>query len=246
MGHEGLTVETDGGIATVWIDRPPVNALDEGMYRAIHALFSDVSGLGARVIVLAGRNRHFCAGNDLAEFQTMNGANARERMFHVREAFKAIYTCEVPVIAAVHGAALGSGVAIAGSCDFVIAAEDARFGCPEVSVGVMGGARHLSRLVPPGVQRMMYFTADPLPALELRRFGGVLEVVPGDRLMSTAREYAGRIARHDPAVVRTAKRSLTAIESMDLLPGYEFEQGLTVELAGAGYSRGTGRPAPPA
>lgn len=230
MEHEGLAVETGDGIATVWIDRPPVNALDQVTYRSIHAVFSDVNALDASVVVLAGRGRHFCAGYDLAEFRTMDGTNARERMFHVREAFRAVYTCEIPVIAAVHGAALGSGVAIAGSCDFVIAADDARFGCPEVGVGVMGGARHLARLVPPGVMRMMYFTADPLPALELQRFGGVLDVVPAESLMTTAREYAGRIVRHDPAVIRTAKRSLTAIEPMDLLTGYEFEQGLTVEL----------------
>jgi enoyl-CoA hydratase len=235
MKYGSLAVETAGNVATVWLDRPPVNAVDEAMYREIHALFSEVSQLGddVRVIVLAGRNRHFCAGNELTEFQTMDGTNARKRMFHVREAFKAIYTCELPVIAAVHGAALGTGVAIAGACDFVIASDDARFGCPEVSVGVMGGARHLSRLVPQGVMRMMYFTADPLPALELRRFGGVLEVVPAGRLMDTAYAYADRIARHSPVVIRTAKRSLTAIEPMDLLPGYEFEQGLTVELAGA-------------
>jgi enoyl-CoA hydratase len=231
--YEHLAWEVDGTVATVWLDREPVNAVHQPMYREIHALFSDVNQLGPdiRGVVLAGRNRHFCAGNDLDEFATMTGANARERMFHVREAFWAIYTCEVPVIAAVHGAALGTGLAIAASCDFVVAADDAKLGVPEITVGVMGAAMHLSRLVPQGIVRKMFYTGDPLPAAEIERFGGVLEVVPGDELLATARRHANRIARHSPVMIRTAKQSLTQIEFMNLKHGYEFEQSLTVAMA---------------
>jgi enoyl-CoA hydratase len=237
--YEYLDWEVDGTVATVFLDRAPVNAVHQLMYKEIHGLFSDVGQLGpdVRVIVLAAHNKHFCAGNDLDEFRGMTSANARERMFHVREAFWAIYACEVPVIAAVHGAALGTGLAIAASCDFVIASDDAIFGVPEISVGVMGAAKHLSRLVPQGLARMMFYTAEPLQAAELHRLGGVIEVVPADDLRASARHYADRIARHSPVMLRTAKRSLTEIEFMNLRHGYEFEQSLTVSLSDHEHKR---------
>lgn len=233
MEFSNLRWQAEGAVATVLMDRPPVNAVDQQMYSELHALFSDVGLMGpdVRAVILAGAGKHFCSGNDLGEFQTMTSANARERMFHVREAFSAIYTCEVPVIASVHGVALGTGLAIAASCDFIVAAEDARFGLPEMNVGVMGGARHLARLLPEGFVRMLFFTADPLVATEFQRLGGVVEAVPGSELEATTRRYADRIARHSPVALRVAKEGLGRVESMELRRGYEAEQALTVQMA---------------
>jgi enoyl-CoA hydratase/carnithine racemase len=98
-----------------------------------------------RVVILAGRGKHFCAGTDLDDFATTMPDNADERMWQVREAFFAIQDCPVRVIGAVQGTAVGTGLAVAASCDYVIAAVDARIGLPEITVGVMGGARHLAR-----------------------------------------------------------------------------------------------------
>lgn len=181
--------------------------------------------------MLTGSGRHFCAGNDLSEFVTLAPANAAGRMLEVREAFFAIMDAPIPVIGAVHGAALGTGLAIAASCDFVVAAAGATFGLPEVGVGVMGGARHLARLVPEPLLRSMYFTADPVSAEELLAVGGIVAVVEPDRLLDEALARAARIARHSSAALHSAKRSLNAIESMDVKPGYEFEQSLTGELS---------------
>lgn len=230
---EHLDAAVEDTIGFVRLDRPPVNAVNGAMYLEIKRFFDDVESHlpGARVIVLRGRGRHFCGGNDLAEFQTMTPANAAERMRLVREAFWAVYDCPVPVIAAVHGAALGTGLAIAASCDLVVAAESARFGLPEVNVGVMGGAKHLSRLVPQGVVRRLHLQGDPVPAVELERYGGIAEVVPDDRLDDAARDLARSIARHSPVALRFAKRSLNAIEYLPLKEGYELEQGLTGELS---------------
>jgi enoyl-CoA hydratase len=230
---EFLDSECDGPVATVYLDRPPVNAVHQPMYRELHTLFSDVSVLGpdVRTIVLASQNKHFCAGNDLEEFKTMTSENGRERMFHVREAFWAIYRCEVPVIAAVHGAALGTGLAIAASCDFIVASEEARLGLPEITVGVMGGARHAARLLPPSLVRLLFYTGEALPAAEFQRLGGVVEVVAKDELLTTAKGYAARIARHSPVALREAKNVLGDIEFMNLRHGYEYEQGFTVRLA---------------
>ncbi|HWF73435.1 MAG TPA: enoyl-CoA hydratase-related protein, partial [Solirubrobacteraceae bacterium] len=185
-----------------------------------------------RVVVLAGRGRHFCAGNDLPEFQSLDPENSPGRMLEVREAFFAIQDAPVPVIGAVHGAALGTGLAIAASCDFVVAAAGTRLGCPEISVGVMGGARHLMRLVPQPLARWMYFSGEPLAVEQLASLGSVLEVVPAEQLMKRAYERAGAIARHSPVVLRFAKRSLNRVEEMPLQDGYAFEQSLTGELSG--------------
>jgi len=137
-------------ILEVLLARQPVNAVDVDMYIEIAALFSQPDRFApkARVIVLRGDGPHFCAGNDLDEFATMTPENGTERMWRVREAFFAIQDCPLPVIGATHGAVLGTGLAIAASCDFVVATRDARFGLPELTVGVMGGARHLARLAP--------------------------------------------------------------------------------------------------
>lgn len=154
------------GIATVRIDRPPVNAVNQAMYRELSSAFGSRSPVvdAAKVIVLSAAGPHFCAGNDLTEFGTLTPSNADQRMAEVRAAFFAIQDCPIPVIAAVQGAALGTGLAIAASSDFVIAAANARFGTPEVGVGVMGGARHLARLLPEPWVRWMYLTGGSLDA----------------------------------------------------------------------------------
>ncbi|MHA3701140.1 enoyl-CoA hydratase-related protein [Jatrophihabitans sp. YIM 134969] len=229
-----VEVEPDGPIGTVWLNRAPVNATDQQLYDEIRHLFSNLTDHlpNARVVVLAGRGPHFCAGNDLAEFQTMDPENAPDRLKTARQAFWAIYDSPVPVIAAVHGVAVGSGLAIAASCDLVVAAEGARFATPEVNVGVLGGAKHLSRLVPQGIVRLMHYTGDLYPAEKLLPYGGIVEIVPADQLLDTARELARSIARHSPVTLRLAKQSLNGIEYLALKPGYEFEQSLTRELSG--------------
>jgi enoyl-CoA hydratase len=231
---EYLDCTVDDGIALVTMRRPPVNAVHQQMYVDIQRLFGDFSAAapGARVAILTGEGRHFCGGNDLHEFATLMPENAPARMRAVRKAFFAIQDCPVPVIAAVRGTAAGTGLAIAASCDFVIAARGAKLSLPEVSVGVMGGARHLARLAPEPIVRWMFLSADPMPAEALAGYGCVLEVVAEDELLPTARLRAARIARHSPVALRLAKESLNRIETMDLKAGYEFEQSLTTEMCG--------------
>src|SRR5262249_34540123 len=208
MTFTRLTTELDAdGVATVTMRRPPVNAVDLVMYRELRDLFADIDqiGAGVRAVVLTGDGKHFCAGNDLDDFATMNRENVRERMFHVREAFFAIQECAVPVVGAVAGAALGTGLCLAASCDFVVAADDASFGLPELSVGVHGGARHLGRLVRQPVVRWMFFTGQRLSGEEMRALGAVITVVPRDQLLATAQHEAGRIAAFSPTAVRMGK-----------------------------------------
>lgn len=233
MEYTRLTAERDdAGVVTITMQRPPVNAVDLVMYRELRDLFVDVDqlGSGVRAVVLTGEGKHFCAGNDLDDFATMDRDNVRERMFHVREAFFAIQECAVPVVGAVAGAALGTGMAIAASCDFVVASEDASFGLPELSVGVHGGARHLGRLVGQPYVRWMFFTGQRLSAAEMHALGAVVAVVPRDELLARAQAEARRIAAYSPTAVRMGKRGLNDIESLDIRRGYELEQGLTARM----------------
>lgn len=225
---------TDGGIGHVVLARPPANAVDRAMYCEIAEIFSDIDRIGdnVRVVVLSSEGRHFCAGNDLDEFATMTPENAVERMWRVREAFFAISECAVPVIGAVQGAALGTGLAIAASCDFVVAAEDARFGLPELTVGVMGGARHLARIAPEPLVRRMFFTGEPMLAADFARAGAAIAICEPDQLMAQAERLAARIASFSPTAVRVGKRVLDRVELMNLREGYEFEQAATERMSG--------------
>ena len=234
LEFEFLRVESSGSVAVVTLDSPPVNAVSESMFVEIRELFSHFDELlpATKAVVLTGSGRHFCAGNDLEEFATLDQANAPGRLKLVREAFTSVYDCPVPLIAAVQGMAAGSGVAITASCDIVICGESAKLATPEVSVGMLGGARHLRRLVPEQVMRAMYFTGDPVPAAKLAAYGGVHEVVPDDQLLDSALALAERITAHSRAALRGAKQSLNAAEFMDLKGGYESETRQITQLAG--------------
>lgn len=229
----------EDGVAIVTLNRPPVNAFDQKMYDEVDAFFSDPDQAGPdiRAIVLRGAGKHFCAGNDLGEFETMTPANAPMRMQHVRRALFAIQFCVVPVIAAVHGTAVGTGMALVCSCDFAVAAEDARLGLPELTVGVMGGARHLARLAPEPLVRRMFFTGEVLSARTFKDAGGTIELCGPDAVMETALSLARKIAALSPTAVRMSKRTLDHTENMGSRQGYEIEQVATITMSGHADSK---------
>jgi enoyl-CoA hydratase/carnithine racemase len=138
--------------------------------------------------------------------------------------------CKKPVIGAINGAALGAGLAIAASCDILVASESASLGLPEIDVGLLGGGRHTMRLFGCSRTRRMMFTGYRVPADECYRLGVVESVVPPDQLMEAAMVLAREIAAKSPIAIQLAKTSLNAIEEMSLRDGYRFEQNMTVEL----------------
>jgi enoyl-CoA hydratase len=227
-----VELQTSGGIAEIVLNFPPVNALPvQGWFALAEAVSGAGKDPGVRAVVLAAQGRGFCAGVDIKEMQATEGygtlVGANRGCF---AAFAAVYECEVPVIAAVQGFCLGGGVGLAGSADIVIAADDATFGLPEVDRGALGAATHLARLVPQQLMRKMVYTCDHVPALELKGYGTVLDVVPAAELRRTARELAGRIAAKDGEILRLAKQSLNGIEPVDMRRSYRYEQGFTFEL----------------
>jgi len=228
----------DDGIRLVTMSHPPVNALTvQGWFDLAAALAAAGADQATKVVVLRAEGRGFNAGVDIKEMQHTHGFEAllgANRGCYA--AFKAVYECAVPVVAAVHGFCLGGGVGLVGNADCVVASDDAYFGVPEVNQGALGAATHMARLVPQHMMRTLYFTARTIKAAELVQFGSVLEVVPRDRLDETAMGVAAEIAAKDTRVIRAAKEALNGIDPVDVHRSYRFEQGFTFELNLAGVS----------
>lgn len=232
------TTLVDDAVQVVTMDYPPVNALPvDGWYGVARTLRDASVDARVRVVVLRAEGRGFNAGVDIKEMQRTEGFDAligaNRGCF---AAFKAIYECQVPVIAAVQGFCLGGGVGLVGNCDTIVASEDAYFGVPEVDRGALGAATHLARLVPQHLMRTMYYTGRTITAVELQRFGSVLEVVPREQLDDAAMSVAQQIAAKDPRVIRAAKEALNGIDPIDVNRSYRFEQGFTFELNLAGVA----------
>jgi enoyl-CoA hydratase len=228
----------DDGIRVVTMDAPPVNALTvQGWFDVASALDEAGRDLDTHVVVLRAEGRGFNAGVDIKEMQNTTGFDA---LIGANKgcyaAFKAVYECAVPVIAAVNGFCLGGGVGLVGNADCVVASDDAYFGVPEVNQGALGAATHMARLVPQHLMRTLYFTARTITAAELVQHGSVLEVVPRDQLDDAALKVAGEIASKDTRVIRAAKEALNGIDPIDVNKSYRFEQGFTMELNLAGVS----------
>jgi enoyl-CoA hydratase len=232
------TILAENGVAEVVMNNPPVNAMPvAGWYEIADQVTEAGRNPGVRAVVLRAEGGGFNAGVDIKEMQRTEGftalLGANRGCF---AAFKAIYECAVPVIAAVHGFCLGGGIGLVGNSDVIVASEDATFGLPEVDRGALGAATHLSRLVPQHKMRAMVYTAATVSAKELLHFGSVHSVVPRDQLRATALELAAGIAAKDPVVIRAAKESLNGIDLWDVNRSYRYEQGFTFELNLTGVS----------
>ena len=217
-------------IGEIILDRPPVNALDSAGWNEVPDIIEAVGrDPEVRCVLIRGEGRGFCGGVDIKEMQAhperivaLNRGNYRT--------FRAVRACEVPVVVAVHGFIIGSGIGICGAADVVIAAEDAFFSLPEVDRGAMGGASHLMRMFPLQKVRAAFFTAGRIDAAEAYRLGAVEKVVPRERLEEEARAFAAVIASKSRKALTIAKEALNGIEPRDVDHGYRFEQGFTFEM----------------
>lgn len=233
METETVKCRIDDHIAVVTMDRPPVNAQNAQMNADMALVFDTISDRDdVRVAILTGAGKCFSAGADIKDRAGKERApgDAWQHNRRVREAFYAIVECQKPVIGAINGAALGAGLAVAASCDILLAAEEAALGLPEINVGLLGGGRHAMRLFGHSRTRRMLFTGLRMDGRELYRLGVVEACVPGAQLMDAAMGIAREIAARSPVAMRLAKHSLNTIEEMSLRDGYRFEQNMTVEL----------------
>ncbi len=232
-------LDQKSGVYRVMIDRKPVNALSLATYQELRVAFDAISDdAGARCIILTSAGeRAFVSGSDVHDFAALSPANAPARARVVRSAFNAIRDCPVPVIGAINGAALGAGIALASACDILVASDRAVFGLPEINVGVLGGARHLARLVPPMIMRRMALTGHRISATQMHAYGALTAVVPFGQLAETALQLAQEIAAKSPPAVRLQKETLNVIENLSLKDGYQVEQMATGLLSGTMESK---------
>jgi len=194
-------------IQTVWLDNPPVNAVNGGiidtLWDAFGALASDV-----RVVVLRGRGeRAFSAGADIGGF--VGGAAAGERPAGIQPVADLIEQAPVPVVAAIHGYCLGGGLEIALACDFRIAQRDSQLGFPEVNLGLLpggGGTQRAPRLMSPGRARWLVMSGERIPA-ETAEAWGLVEFVVDDLEDGIAR-YVEPLAKQSPHALRQIKELL--------------------------------------
>ncbi|HEY5222706.1 MAG TPA: enoyl-CoA hydratase [Microbacteriaceae bacterium] len=225
--YESILVTRRGRVGVITLNRPgALNALNAGLRREIIevALAMDADeGIGA--IVLTGSERAFAAGADITE---LAGKTHRELtmsgIFNVWDAFAAIRT---PKIAAVAGYALGGGCEVAMMCDIVIAADTARFGQPEVKIGLipgMGGTQRLTRAVGKAKAMDLILTGRTMDADEAERIGLVSRVVTADRLLDEALEIAADIAALSLPVVYAAKEAVSVAFESTLAEGVRFER----------------------
>jgi enoyl-CoA hydratase len=230
MGVRSERVDAD--VLEVVLDAPPVNAMGAA---AFHELARVVDAAGrdgtTRVVLLrSGIDRGFAAGVDVHEL-TGGGRPAVVALTRAcAAAYAAVDECAVPVVAAVHGFCLATGVGLVGGADVVLAADDAVFGLPEVDAGGLGTATQLSRLVPEKKVRWLAYSGRRVGAADVARWGGIDRVVPRDRLLDEARRVAATLASKSPTVLRRARASLHAIDPVDAATSFRREMGLVFEL----------------
>lgn len=228
-----LQVEIADHVATLTMNAPPVNALTRTLNDELTLALDRISELDeVRAVVLTGAGKVFCAGADLkGRAESIKGPGdlpAHSR--RTRECFHAIRECAKPVVVAINGAALGSGLAMVASSDIVVASEKASLGLPEIDVGLMGGARHAMRLFSHSRLRRMALTGQRMDGAEMYRLGIVEACTAPEELMSVALAFARAIAGKSPLATKLCKHTLNVIEDMSLRDGYRYEQDMTAAI----------------
>ncbi len=225
-----LKLELNGPIATLTLNRPAVlNALNADLLTLLEETLDAFSGdPSLRAVILTGAGeRAFAAGADIAELAALDGPVAGEHKARTGQRLtQLIEALPVPVIAAVNGFALGGGCELAMACDFRIASENAKFGQPEVNLGVppgYGGTQRTTRLVGPGMALFLCLTGEMIDAAEALRIGLVQRVVPLADLLPEAQRIATAIAAKAPLAITATKRAIREGAALPLADGLALE-----------------------
>ena len=217
--YQTLRYDVSDGIATITLDRPPLNLIDREMTLEYHgALDSANEDDTVRVIVLRGAGKGLSAGVNLRYLEQFDGAEMGDflSLFYV-ETVRKVRALDKPIIAAVHGNAMEGACTLAFACDMIIAADDARFGYPGVPNLAAPPGMHvwyLQRLIGRFKAAELIFTGEPIAASEAASLGLVTRLVPAAELTAQTRELAGRIAEMSPAALRQARDLMYAMEDM--------------------------------
>ena len=236
MAREFIQIEMKDGVAVLTIDRPEsLNALNSRLINELDAALHQLEADGSvKVVVLTGAGeKAFIAGGDIKEMLAMDTSAARTFSSNGQQMILYLERMSRPVIAAVNGYALGGGLELALACDFIFAAEEARFGLPEVTLGLLpgfGGTQNLARSIGPVRAKEMIFTGRMLSSHEALQWGLVNAVYPRKELLERTMETALRIARNGSVAVASAKRAIGRGLEMPIEDGLRLENELFTGL----------------
>ncbi|MFZ3101713.1 MAG: enoyl-CoA hydratase-related protein [Desulfitobacteriaceae bacterium] len=229
MNFEYLLVDFNDGIATITINRPErLNPLSAEVYYELKmglGMLSYDQAVKAVIITGAG-NKAFVAGADIVAISTMSSNEAFRFASSAKEAIWQIEAMAKPVIAAVNGLALGGGCELALACDFRVASRTAKFGLPEINLGIIpggGGTQRLTRLVGMSKAKELVMLGETISAEQALQIGLVYQVVEAEQLMSAAVQLAQKLALKAPIALAMAKRSIQRALGSDTDDGLEFE-----------------------
>jgi enoyl-CoA hydratase/carnithine racemase len=225
------------GIAWITLNRPAaLNAINlqmrDELWDVLHTVRDDPD---VRVAVFKGAgDRAFSAGADVKEFGTAPSVAQARRARHERDLWRFMLTLEKPLVAAIHGYALGAGIELPMCCDIRIASDDARIGLPEGSLGYIpsaGGTQMLPRLVGRSVAMQVILTGEPITAHQALEYGLVHRVVPRDEMYAEAESAARHIAAQDPLALASVKRAVLAADELSAPGATAVESNLAQRLA---------------
>ena len=230
MAYETIKTETKGAVELITLNRPQaLNALSaQLMDELTAALDAAEANKAIRCIVLTGSEKAFAAGADIKEMQSKSYMDAFGEDFITRN-WERVTRCRKPVIAAVAGFALGGGCELAMMCDFIIAGDNAKFGQPEIKLGVMpgaGGTQRLTRFVGKSKAMDMVLTGRMMDAAEAERCGLVSRIIPAADLVAEALKVAGTIASMSLPATMMAKECVNRAYETTLAEGVRFERRL--------------------
>ncbi len=246
MAFQHMLFEVANGIATVTFNRPKaLNALNAELLAEFGQALAEIDADEAiRVLVLTGSgDKAFVAGADITELATFNALQGKQFARTGQTVISRIQELSIPAIAAVNGYALGGGMEIALACDFIYAAENAMFGLPEITLGIIpgfGGTQRLPRLIGQNMAKEMIFTGKMIPAQEALRLGIANRVCPPDQLLPEVLKTAGQIASRGKVALRAAKQAVNRGLNVDLASGCHIENdAFALCMASADAREGT-------
>jgi enoyl-CoA hydratase len=232
MDYQTLLIDSSDSIATITINRPQsLNALNSQVLRELECAFYELErDHNVKVVILTGSGeKAFVAGADIKEMATINACQAHTFARQGQQVILALEKMSKPVIAAVNGFALGGGLELALACDFIYASEKARFGFPEVTLGVIpgfGGTQNLSRLIGKSRAKEMIFTGKIIDAQKANAWGIVNEVFPAEELLTKVHATASAIIKVGPLAVGYAKDAIANGLNMAKEDGFRYEASL--------------------
>lgn len=228
MNYEFLNYEIENKVAVVTINRPPVNPLSTQIFKELSSIFDelDMDDEVNAIVITGSGEKAFVAGADITEMADLDLSGMMKMNKVSRTVFSKIENASKPVIAAINGLALGGGLELALTCDLRISSEKAKFAFPEVGLGIIpggGGTQRLQKIVGQGIAKELLYFGDMFDAKRALDLQIVNKVVPAEEVVSTAKEWAGRLAQKPAVALQMLKLAVNTGSNVDV------ESGLIIE-----------------